>query len=255
MFQCITFLTLVDLPVQKSSPLKFVDHFLRGKHQICTKKVSSASEIANSVNNDVKNYNISMSIRNGKWKCFEDSGHLQTTVSENNIVTISLREKASSNDESDLIEEPRSYGLRHRKNVQQKLKIEPNIPVTMTTVSEVCVSFKKRNLKLNCKKLANKAKLVENAILFAKQAGYAPWSSRLINFTKNRSSATVMYYGFNNFTGSVKLNEIVQMYDESKEAIGELITFTLKSKSIREFPCFLKAVREIQGAMGYSSFD
>lgn len=181
-------------------------------------------------------------------------------LSENSITnhdTLTSNIASSSNEKKSvpakLIEEPRSYGLRQKKNVQPKLKIEPNIPVTMSTVSEVCVSFKKRNLWQNCKKMANKAKLVENAIVFAKQVGYAPWPSKLV--TKNRSSATVMYYGFNNFTGSVKLNEIVQVDNESKEAIGELIIFTLKTKSIREFPCFLKAVREIQGAMGYSSFD
>lgn len=83
------------------------------------------------------------------------------------------------------------------------------------------------------------------------QGGYAPWPSRILEFDKSKTSAKVSYYGFENYTGSVKSSEIVQIDNDSKEPIGNLISFTLKTQSIREFQSFGKAIKEIQGAMGF----
>lgn len=45
------------------------------------------------------------------------------------------------------------------------------------------------------------------------------------------------------------MNEIVQVDIETKQAIGDLIDFTLKTKSIKEFANYKKAIIEVQTVM------
>lgn len=40
--------------------------------------------------------------------------------------------------------------------------------------------------------------------MFAKQSGHSPWPSCILSINKSRTSAVVKYYGFNDFTGTVK---------------------------------------------------
>lgn len=120
------------------------------------------------------------------------------------------------------------------------------------TISELSVASQKRNLWEKCKKLYDDSKMVDGAMVFAKQSGYAPWPSTILHFNKSRSSAVVRYFGFEYFVGTVKRKEIVQMDEKSKDAIGSLILFTLKTKSIKEYDRFLKAVKEIRIFMDFS---
>lgn len=176
---------------------------------------------------------------NKNWVCIKQSG-ISTSISKNNI-SISFRNEENSHE---LICRP--YELRYRREVEPIKKIERK-PVT--AVSEISIAMKKRNHWINCKKTVNKIKLDHGAIVFAKQAGYSPWPCKILKFNKSRSSATVEYFGFNNMTGTVKTQELVQIDDDSKEAIGSLITFTLQTKCIRDHESFGKAVRELEGSM------
>lgn len=117
-------------------------------------------------------------------------------------------------------------------------------------ISKLCVNTQKRNVWSDCKKTVDRSKLVEGAVVFAKQAGYSPWPARIVSLTKSRSSAIVEYLGYEHFTGSVKFNELVQLDDKSKDAIGYLIHFTLNVKRIRDFEQFQKAIIELKAVMG-----
>lgn len=81
------------------------------------------------------------------------------------------------------------------------------------------------------------------------QAGYAPWPSIILTFNKNKSTATVQYFGFEYYIGKIKCTELVQLDEDSKDAIGSLIGFTMENRCIREFGRFEKAVREIEHIM------
>lgn len=87
---------------------------------------------------------------------------------------------------------------------------------------------------------------MEGAFVFAKKTGYAPWPSFIVSINKSRTSAVVKYLGFDDFNGTVKMNEIVQADDVSIEAIGALVSFTLKTKAIKDFLHFTRAVKEME---------
>lgn len=106
-------------------------------------------------------------------------------------------------------------------------------------------SVQKEKLWMACKKIANKSKLVEDALVFAKQTNYAPWPSTIISINKSRTSAMVKYHGFENYRGKVKFNELVQVDETSMKAIESLIGYTLKTKSIKEFNHFKRAIRKL----------
>lgn len=186
-----------------------------------------------------KNYNLLITMENGIWKCIEKSGSIVSVVS-NNTITLSLRKPVVE-------EKSNSYGLRHKPGANTLKKTGHKVP--STTLSEISIAMQKRNVWSNCKKMLNKSKLTENAIVLAKQAGHSPWPSIIEKFTKTRSSATVKYFGFNNLTGTVKSVDLVQIDDDSKEAVGAYISFVLKSKCIRDHESFGKAVQELQYAM------
>lgn len=117
-------------------------------------------------------------------------------------------------------------------------------------ISELSVNTQKRKVWSDCKKFVDRSKLVEGAVVFAKQAGYSPWPGRIVSMTKSRSSAVVEYLGYGKYTGSVKFDELVQLDDNSKDAIGILIFFTLNARCIREFERFHRAIIELKLVMG-----
>lgn len=78
-----------------------------------------------------------------------------------------------------------------------------------------------------------------------------PWPCKILSFTKNKTSAKVQYFGYNNLIGSVKCSEIVQMDGETCEDIGKLINFYFSTKSMREYREFSKAISEIRCIVNY----
>lgn len=87
---------------------------------------------------------------------------------------------------------------------------------------------------------------MEGAFVFAKQTGYAPYPSTIVSINKSRTSAIVKYLRFCDFTGVVKINEIVQVDDDSMESISALVSFTLKTKGIKDFLRFERGIQEAE---------
>lgn len=74
----------------------------------------------------------------------------------------------------------------------------------------------------------------------------------MLTINEKRSQATVQYFGFKYFIGKGKFNEPVQLDDQSKTYIGNLVSFFLQTKCIKDFDRFQKGVTEIQAAMEFS---
>lgn len=178
--------------------------------------------------------NICISIRKTNDAAIEIN-----TVSTTNRSPLSIHQHHPSTD----------YSLRPRLKKTDKSPLKISKPNRITTVSEIGVGIQKNKLWTACKKSVNKSMLHEGSVVFAKQAGYAPWPSSILSINKSRTSAVVKYYGFANFKGTVKFSEIVQVDANSKESIGALVQFTLKTKAIKDFEQFNRAVQEIQGSM------
>lgn len=102
---------------------------------------------------------------------------------------------------------------------------------------------------MHAKKKIDKLLVIDGAFVFAKQNGYAPWPSQIVSM--NKSSSMVKYYGFDDYKGKVKNDEIVQVNNDSMEEIGALIAYTLKTKSIKEFRRYNKAIKEVFGSMKF----
>lgn len=110
------------------------------------------------------------------------------------------------------------------------------------TICELGASVQKKKLWDACKRKVDKSHLIEGAFVFAKQGGYAPWPSKIL--VLNKSSSIVKYYGYVDSKGNVKNSEIVQVNTDSMEEIGALVEYTLKTKSIKDFERFNKAIKE-----------
>lgn len=204
----------------------------------CTTLMNTQSSTTNI---DSESFNLTLKLGgNGEWKCIKNSNDVNQTGPNNRINSISLFQ---SNERSIA----KTYGLRQR--IKKEPKEKSTRKASGTTFSEIGIAIQKRILWSNCKKLTNLSKLVINAKVFAKQTGHAPWPGQILEFTKNNTSALVMFYGFDKSIGTVKINELVQLDEETKPAIGELILFTYKTKSIRGFESFKDAIREMQGNM------
>lgn len=202
------------------------------------------------------NCNIKIRIKNGEVTCIKDPAQtIPMTITVTSVYPSSLptafTKSSLSNQPNPSVPEVQSscnqYSLRVRNAVQPK-KLEPK---SSTTVCEISVSLRKRQLWCSCKKLVDKGKLVIGAVVFGKQSGYAPWPGEIISFNKNRTTATIKYYGFGYFVGKVKFIELVQLDESTKGQIGELISFVLQTKSIKEFNRFGKAVKEITLPMDF----
>lgn len=72
-----------------------------------------------------------------------------------------------------------------------------------------------------------------------------------MSFTKTKSSAKIEYFGFNDFVGSVQAVQLVQLDEASIDAVGNLVQFTLKTKCIKDYAQFCKAIRELQLVMDF----
>lgn len=75
--------------------------------------------------------------------------------------------------------------------------------------------------------------------------GYSPWPSKILTINKSRSMATVQYYGYESYVGKVKMCEMVQLDERSRESICNLVSFIIQTKSIKDFDRFEKGVKEI----------
>lgn len=176
------------------------------------------------------------------------SGKLISTTLDNNSTQINLLGNVHNTHEtrsvSDEIMVEVNIEPQPHENASSTTKdlVSPE-PLTVNRCSDAA---KKRKLWEACKKKVNKEKLTVGAIAFAKQKGYSPWPCRIISFTKTRSSATVEYFGYNRLTGSVKLNEIVQIDEDTLDEIGSVIHFMTTSGNVRELKCFLKAINEFK---------
>lgn len=95
--------------------------------------------------------------------------------------------------------------------------------------------------------------MVKNVDSF--QNGYSPWPGKILAFTKTKSSAKIQYFGYNDFVGSVSAAQLVQLDDASLDAVGQLVHFILRTKCIRDYDQFCKAIRELQIVMGFPDFS
>lgn len=110
------------------------------------------------------NCNIKIRIKNGEVTCIKDPA--QTIP-----MTITVTSVYPSNQPNPSVPEVQSscnqYSLRVRNAVQPK-KLEPK---SSTTVCEISVSLRKRQLWCSCKKLVDKGKLVIGAVVFGNSLG------------------------------------------------------------------------------------
>lgn len=204
------------------------------------------------------NYNFSLKLSGNKWKCTSYPTSIAPVISNGNNIFISIRNtNADVPDVADVSSAASlnsdlgptfSYKLRSRPPKENiPLKITTKAP--LTTISELGADAQKKRLWDLCKKKVDKLLLIDGALVFAKQKGHSPWPSKIISMKK--TSSTVKYYGYVDFRGTVKNNEMVPLNDDSKQEIGALVEYTLKTKSIRDFDRFNKAIKEISGAMKF----
>lgn len=81
--------------------------------------------------------------------------------------------------------------------------------------------------------------------------GYSPWPCKILEFNKSQTTATVQYYGYDYCVGKIKINELVQVDDDSKDAIGNLISFIIRTKCVKDSARFEKGIKEIQTPMKF----
>lgn len=199
---------------------------------------------------NVINYNFSLKFKDNKWQCTNHPSSIAPIISSGGNILISLRKTVTSANQNTvhISSMTPAYNLRQRSD-KKPTEIKATKKPKPTTISELSVTLQKKRLWAACKQEVQKSALILNAIVFAKQNGFAPWPSRIIKINKSGKSAIVKYFGFVNYVGSVKMSEIVQLDSQSMNPIGALISFTLKTKAIKEFGQFEKAIKEIQGAM------
>lgn len=219
--------------------------------------------LAKSNNCHSVDYNFEFKIDDGKLTCTNHPASVVPLINKENVfISIQKSNEAVAKNSVDISSTSigvtataianhsslNDYPLRLRSKKVETPQLKKLKPI-VTTVAEIGIAIQKKKLWGACKKTINKSMLIEGSVVFAKQAGYAPWPSTILTINKSRTSASVKYHGYENFRGTVKLNEIVQIDCISLEAIGALVNFTLETKSIKDFDRFNRGVREIQGAM------
>lgn len=204
---------------------------------------------------NVVNYNFTLKHESNKWVCTDHPKSIIPKISSGNIL-ISLRHNNPASDgipstagslTSSKNVKPNNYQLRFRAEKTETSSIKKIKPVL--AVAEIGTTTQKNKLWAACKRSLDKTALGIDSFVFAKQTGYAPWPSKIVSINKSGKSAIVQYYGFNNYIGSAKMDEIVQVNNKSKDAISALVVFTLRTKAIKEFARFEKAMKEVEGAM------
>lgn len=201
-----------------------------------------------------KNFNFRLKFNQGNWICVNHPDNVVPTISSNGTISISIHNSEPSS--TDVPESSSSSPLSFKNKLRPRQEKVPVVSlkklVPTTTISEISVSVQKNNLWSACKRKANKTALIEGSFVFAKQTGYAPWPSSIQSINKSRTSAIVKYYGFDDYKGTIKINELVQVDDGSMDEIGALILFTLRTKSIKEFERFQRAIQEIQFTLNFN---
>lgn len=207
---------------------------------------------------NTKNYNFSLKFNKTIWECTSHPPSIVPKISNGGTISISIRKPEASHGQTSVPACAQSTTINLPSNASRCLRTRPkkdDIPLKKpkpnpkTTISELSVNVQKKNLWDACKKKADKSALTEGLFVFAKQSGYAPWPSTIISINKSRTSAQVKYLGFINYKGTVKVGELVQVDHRSTDAISSLILFTLKTKAIKEFDRFEKAINEVKCAM------
>lgn len=194
-------------------------------------------------------YNFSLKLsRDGKLACTKHPKSIVPSIRSDGNILISIRElKTAANDVND----SPTYNLRQRK-AKDEVVVQRSKPIqcaTVQRVSELGVSVQKNSLWATCKRQINKTELKEGAFVFAKQTGYAPWPSSIVKM-KSKSSAIIKYYGCSGMTGTVLTKEIVQKDEDSLDSIAALVSYTMKTQAIKDFPLFKRGIQEI--AMAYN---
>lgn len=194
-----------------------------------------------------KNYEINHNFifgNSGSDEVFSNEDKPETT---NNLHSGKQLTNEASGKEEKMKHEDKQYNFRSRSRIQ----ITTNKPKKEITDAVYPLSFEaqKKFLWAQCKLKADKTMIVENSIVFAKQKGYSAWPAKVIE--RKKSSVLVEYIGYNNLKGTVKIEEAVQLNDESSEAIGIYIHFILSTKCIREHQLFGRGVMEIRRTMNY----
>lgn len=226
------------------------------------KSLQSEKKIVENFNFSVRKV-MSNSVR---WQCQEKDGKVRAVTTNSNTIQIQIREEFEKREDRKAVNKMSSvdqvklknkktdgeasetetvkYELRQRNTKEKKKPIlETN---KVTTISNLTTTRQKQILWSDCKKKINKSAIKEGSIAFVKQKGYSAWPARILNFTKTRSSAQVQYFGFNNLKSTIKVNEIVQVDQDSMEAISKFTKFVIEKKCVREHSEFSKAILEIQ---------
>lgn len=220
------------------------DHGRKGPPNVRVNLINLSREKINAMMSEIENVttlNFSLKLqRSGDVICTSAPDSVQPIISSGGNISISLRTGLTAKS---------GYELRTRP--QNTTTKKPKLCIPTTTVSQLSVTTQKNHLWAACKKNTDKSKICEGSFVFGKQAGYAPWPGHIMSINKSRTSAIVKYCGFDDFKGTVKLNELVQVDDASVVSICALTSFTLKTKAIKEFDRFSRAIKEVQGSMKF----
>lgn len=190
------------------------------------------------------NFTLKLS-RDAKLSCTKHPESIVPVIESSGNILIRIHQH--ENDANNVLND--GYNLRLR---QPKAEPQRSKTIKCTTVSELGIFVQKKQLWADCKRQMKSSKLMEGAVVFAKQSGHSPWPSTIISINKSRSSACVKYFGFDDLIGTVKMNEIVELNDGSHEAVGKMIHFTIKTKSARDFVRYERAILEMKGSMGFN---
>lgn len=201
-------------------------------------------------------FNLTFKLNANKWSIANCPNDILTVIGGNNILIshrtgqhiVNMGKKADPTKSTS--SSSAQYQLRRRPQIAT-VPVQSRKAIPCTAVSELGVNVRKASMWTACKKKADKSKIIEKAFVFAKQNGYAPWPSEIQSINKSKTSAMVKYFGFENYKGVVKINEIVQVDGSTMDDIGHLVKFILQTKSIKEFQRFTKAMNEVQGAMQF----
>lgn len=136
-------------------------------------------------------FNFCVKSIGSNWVCEEATKNVQIRSNRDRIELKFKKENTST------------YDLRNRPQ-ENHTKILVNNKPPNKAVSEIGFATHKNTLWELCKKRADDSKLFEGAIVFAKQKGYLPWPSKVLQISKNKKTAFVSYFGFKNLKGSVK---------------------------------------------------
>lgn len=132
----------------------------------------------------------------------------------------------------------------NQKSSNGELRIEKSINVqpkcsTPTLQSVINAAFREAKKKFG----ESKKQLKSDDYVLAQMRGYAPWPSKIVDFTKNGQRAKCFFYGTRNF-GMVETNQIIPFTDAV-----ELVRLI----NMRNPMNYAKGVRELEIDLGIPS--